>query len=188
MEKQYIYIIQMHTKTVPARFVKLMTRYQYSHVGICLEKDCDTIYSFGRRSLRNILNGGFVEEERTGAFFQKFHKTACRIYELEVNTEQYQSVKEQLAYIKEHQDEYKYDFVGAVLRNFWIPISFNKSYVCSQFVAEVLSRAGILEFDKKICMIRPKDFAKQDWKEIYTGKYTLYSGSVLREHEPVNYA
>ena len=188
MEKQYIYIIQMHTKTVPARFVKLMTRYRYSHVGICLEKDCDTIYSFGRRSLRNILNGGFVEEERKGAFFQKFHKTACRIYELEVNKEQYQSVKEQLAYIKEHQDEYKYDFVDAVLRNFWIPISFNKSYVCSQFVAEVLSRAGILKFDKKICMIRPKDFAKQDWKEIYTGKYTLYSGSVLREQEPVNYA
>ena len=106
MEKQYIYIIQMHTKTVPARFVKLMTRYRYSHVGICLEKDCDTLYSFGRRSLRNILNGGFV--------------------------------------------------------------------------AEVLSRAEILKFDKKICMIRPKDFAKQDWKEIYTGKYTLYHGDVAK--------
>ncbi len=151
-----------------------MTRYKYSHVGICLEKGCDTVYSFGRRSLHNILNGGFVEEERSGEFFRKFHKTSCRIYELEVTDKQLESIREQLTYIKEHQDEYKYDFIGAVLRNFWIPISFKKKYVCSQFVAELLTNAGILDFKKRICMVKPKDFAKHELKEIYTGKYAQY--------------
>ena len=35
-----IYILLMHTNTKPSKFVKLMTKYEYSHVAISLEKEC----------------------------------------------------------------------------------------------------------------------------------------------------
>lgn len=41
-----IYILLMHTNTIPAKIIKFVTRYEYSHVGISLEKNCNTIYSF----------------------------------------------------------------------------------------------------------------------------------------------
>lgn len=171
-----IYIIQMHSQTLPSKLVKFITKYKYSHIGICLNKECNIIYTFGRRSLKNFLNGGFIIEQKTGDFFKKFNQTICRIYELEVNTNQYMGIKEKLAYMEENRKIYKYDFLGIFLRLFNIPISFKNHYVCSQFVAELLEEFHIYKFEKSICFIKPIDFEKIDRiKEIYSGKYLSYT-------------
>ena len=59
-----IYIIQMNTKTLPSIIISLFTRYSYSHVAISFNRNCDVTYSFGRKSLYSILNGGFVMENK----------------------------------------------------------------------------------------------------------------------------
>lgn len=173
MVKKYkIYIIQMHTNTIPSKIVKLATRYEYSHVAISFDESCNTIYSFGRRKVNSILNGGFAIQNKTGEFFKKFNKTICRIYELEVTKEQYEKLKEIIANMEKEIDKYRYDFVGVVLRFLKIPISFKNKYVCSYFVADVFEKAGIYKFDKKTFFISPKDFEKiKGTKEIYSGKY-----------------
>lgn len=79
-----IYIIQMSTGTVPSKFVSFFTMYKYSHVALSFTKDCDVTYSFGRRDLYSILNGGFVIEYKNGDFFYKFNDTSCRVYEVDV--------------------------------------------------------------------------------------------------------
>lgn len=174
-DKMYIYIIQMYSQTLPSKLVKLVTKYKYSHIGICLNKKCDLIYSFGRRSLNNFFNGGFVIERKNGKFFQKFNKTICRIYELEVSQNQYMNIKEQLDYMEKNQKLYKYDFWGVFLRTFNIPISFKNYYVCSQFIAELLEKFGIYKFKKKVCFVKPKDFDMVEGvKEIYSGEYLAY--------------
>ena len=91
-----IYVLLMHTNTKPSKFVKIMTRYEYSHVALSLEKECNTIYSFGRRKLHSILGGGFSVENKDGEFFKLFNKTRCKIYELEVENEQYLKIKDAL--------------------------------------------------------------------------------------------
>ena len=62
----------MHTKTIPSKFIKLFTRYSYSHIALSFTKNCNTIYSFGRKKYNSIFNSGFVEEHKTGKFFKKF--------------------------------------------------------------------------------------------------------------------
>lgn len=172
MDKAYIYIVQMYSQTIPSRIVKLMTKYKYSHVGISLHKECDTIYSFGRRSLYNIFNGGFIVEHKTSKFFKRFSKTICRIYELEITEEQYLQVKDYLTYMEANKEMYKYDFLGVFLRTFNIPVSFKNYYVCSQFVAEVLEKFDIYKFKKDTFYVVPRDFEMIDGiKEIYSGFY-----------------
>lgn len=175
-EKMKIYIIQMYSNTFPSKLVKLVTKYKYSHIGICLDKECNLIYSFGRKSLNNFLNGGFVIEPKTGEFFKKFNQTTCRIYELEVDTNQYMGIKAKLDYMEQNEKAYKYDFWGTFLRLFNIPISFKNRYVCSQFVAELLEEFNIHKFEKNTCFIKPRDFEKiEGIKEIYSGKYLSYT-------------
>ena len=89
-----IYVIQMNTKTIPSRLVSLFTMYKYSHIAISFTKDCDVIYSFGRKNLYSILNGGFVIENKNGKFFNKFNDTNCRVFEVDVTKEQYNSLYE----------------------------------------------------------------------------------------------
>ena len=170
-----IYVLLMHTKTIPARFIKFITRYEYSHVAISLDKTCETIYSFGRKKVNSILDSGFSIEKKEGEFFKKFNKTRCKIYELEISDEKYENLKEVLKEMELNIDTYKYDFLGIVVRFFKIPVTFKNKYVCSYFVASVLEKSNICKFDKEVCFIKPKDFENiKGMKEIYIGEYKLY--------------
>lgn len=170
-----IYILLMHTNTIPSKFVKVFTRYEYSHVSISLTEDCNTIYSFGRRSLYNILNGGFSIQNVDDKFFRKFNKTVCKINELEVTDKQYKDLKKILSKMEKNIDNYKYDFVGIILRWFGKNISFKDRFVCSHFVAHVLQNANIYTFDKDTCLVVPRDFENlKGLKVIYTGSYLEY--------------
>lgn len=171
-----IYILLMHTKTIPSKLVKLFTKYEYSHVAISLDKNCYTTYSFGRRSLYNILNGGFSIQNKDGKFFKKFNKTVCKIYELEVTEKQYEDVKKIITHMEENIETYKYDFLGIVPRFFKIPVAFKNKFVCSYFVAYILDKANICKFKKDISLVVPKDFESINGaKEIYNGSYLQYN-------------
>lgn len=175
-KKKKIYILLMHTKTIPSKLVKLFTRYEYSHVAIALEESCYKTYSFGRKSLYNILNGGLSIQKKDGIFFTKFNKSVCKIYELEVTDKQYEDAKKILENMEENIDLYKYDFLGIVPRWFKIPVSFKDKFVCSFFVAYVLDKSNIYKFEKNISLTVPKDFENlKGAKEIYNGSYLEYN-------------
>ena len=165
----------MHTITVPSKVVSLFTMYKYSHIAISFDEKCDVVYSFGRRNLYSILNGGFTIEYKNGDFFKKFNDTSCRIYAVTVTDEQYDYLYKTIEFMKDNQDDYKYDFVGLVLRYMKIPVTFKNRYVCSYFIAQLLKDAKIYEFDKDTCFVEPKDFENIDiFNLIYTGKFVLY--------------
>ena len=170
-----IYCLLMHTNTIPARLIKLATKYDYSHVGISMDKSCNTIYSFGRKKYNSILDCGFKNEEKNGDFFKKFNKTVCKIYEIDVTNHQYRQVERILKTMVKHQSLYKYDFLGLFLRIWDIPINVKNRYVCSYFVAHVLESAKICKFSKPTCLVRPKDFESiNNLHEIYKGYYLHY--------------
>lgn len=173
MEK--IYIVLMHTNTIPAKLIKFATRSKYSHVGLSFEKDCTTIYSFGRRNVHSILNSGFTVENKNGPFFQAFHKTICKIYEVEVSHSKYTQIKKVIKEMQKNSNLYKYDFIGLILRFFRIPIRLKNRYVCSYFIASLLKEAENYPFQKESYFIKPKDFENIScWSEIYSGKYINY--------------
>ena len=171
-----IYVLLMHTNTIPANFVKFMTRYKYSHVAISLDKTCNQIYSFGRRKINSILNAGFTKEEKNEDFFKKFNNTYCKIYEVDINDDQYENLKNTLENMKENIGKYKYDFIGIGFRYLNIPVTFKNKYVCSYFIASLLEENNIHKFNKRACFVKPKDFEKLNkFNEIYKGKYLLYN-------------
>lgn len=176
-EKKSIYIILMHTKTIPAKFVRTFTRYEYSHVAISLEKNCNISYSFGRRNPYSIIKSGFIVEKKNGRFFRRFKDTRCRIIELKISEKKYNKIQEILDTMVEHKKEFKYDYLGMIVNFFKIPTSFKNRYVCSSFVATLLKDAKVYDFDKKLCFVKPKDFAiLEGSKEIYSGKFSSYNG------------
>ena len=170
-----IYVLLMKTKTSTDRFIRFMTNYEYSHVAISLDKSCENTHSFGRKKPHSILNGGFVTENKNGAFFKIFNDTTCKIYEIETTDEQYNKLEDILERMEENRDIYKYDYLGIIYRFFNIPKTYENKYVCSYFVADVLEKSNIHKFDKEPCFIRAEDFENvKGFNEIYTGKYSLY--------------
>ncbi len=170
-----IFIIQMHTGTIPSIIIKLFTRYKYSHVLIATNNSFDKMYSFGRKNLFNPFNAGFVIENIDGDFFKRFNKTMCRIYKISISEEKYDNVIKLLNYFEDNKNQYKYDIIGLFLKTMSLPIKREKHYVCTQFVAEILETAHIYEFGKSNLLVKPKDFEKIDNSNIiYTGYLNKY--------------
>ena len=175
VDMRKVYIIQMDTKTIPSRIIRLFTRYKYSHIAISFDKNCDVTYSFGRRNIYSILSGGFVIEKKNGKFFKRFNDTKCRVYEINITDSQYNSLMESIEYMEKNSDIYKYDYLGIILRYLKIPVKFKNKYVCSYFVAELLQDNNVCDFGKQSCFVSPKDFEMIDkFNLVYTGKYALY--------------
>ena len=171
-----IYVLLMRTKTSTDRFIRFMTKYDYSHVAISLDKSCEDTYSFGRKKPHSILNGGFVKENKDGAFFKVFNDTTCKIYEVETSDEKYEKLKNIIESMEEKKEIYKYDYLGIAYRFFNIPKTYENRYVCSYFVADVLEKSNIYKFEKEPCFIRAEDFDNvKEFNEIYAGKYHLYN-------------
>ena len=165
----------MDTKTIPSRIVSLFTMYKYSHVALSFDDKCDVIYSFGRRNLYWIFNGGFVIENKDGNFFKKFRNTRCRIYEIDVSGEQYNNLVKIVSDMDKNRNMYKYDFFGIILRYLGFNITFKNKYVCSYFIAKLLMDSGVYNFNKNVCFVKPRDFENIDGINlIYNGKYLLY--------------
>lgn len=168
-----IYIILSYSGTIPSKFIKLFTRYKYSHVSISLRNDINIMYSFGRKKVNNPFNGGFIIENKKGAFYKKFNKTKCIILEMNVNKEQYIKLDELINEYKKDKELYRYDFIGIFLRIFNIKLTRRNHKVCSDFVASLLEQSQIYNFNKKL--IKPKDFMNiPNKKIIYQGKLLNY--------------
>lgn len=170
-----IYLILMHTHTVPSNFVKFLTNYEYSHSALALTKDCDRTFSFGRIGVGSPLKGGFAVQEKSGEFFRKFNRTNCEIFERKVTDGQYASLKSMLDVMETNSRKYKYDFVGMVPRYFNIPVKLKNRFVCSYFTAYALKSCGICDFEKDVCFVKPRDLGSLNgFTLIYKGRFSEY--------------
>lgn len=157
------------------KFISFWTLYRYSHVAISFDKKCDLTYSFGRRGVYSIFNGGFIAVSKNDKFFKRFKNTKCKIYEVDVTEKQYFDLIKIIKYMNDNKNIYGYDYLGIVLRYLKIPVAFKNKYVCSYFVADLLMRTDIYKFDKKVFFVKPSDFEGiDDFNLIYSGKYLMY--------------
>jgi hypothetical protein len=173
---KHVYILLMHSGTLPSRVIKVFYRGKYSHIAIALEEDCYVTYSFGRLKLHNWLYGGFVVEKQDGPFFTWFKNTRCRIMELPVTDEQYALIKERLEEMTETREQYGYDWLGIPFHYFRIPRELDKRYMCSTFVASLLAGSGACEWDGDVSLAKPEDFNNLPYsRKVYEGLYRQYN-------------
>ncbi|HIT35039.1 MAG TPA: hypothetical protein IAC31_10535 [Candidatus Faecousia intestinigallinarum] len=164
---EYIYIVLSNSGTIPGRAIQRMTHFPYGHAMLSFTADCQITYSFGRRSLYNIFNGGFVAERRDGPFFTRFSDTTCLVLRLKVTDKQVADLYSQIASFVVEAKRYRYDYIGLFMRYFNIKKTFDRRFVCSHFVAEMLQRAGIYRFCKGSMLVRPRDFLEIPGIETY---------------------
>lgn len=168
MRQEHIYLLFTNTGTLLTKAIGLYTKAEYNHVSLALDLSLNEIYSFGRKYFRNPFLGGFVKESRQEKLFQK---ADCSIYAYPINSRQSKQLQETIALFMSKKETYHYNLLGlfGVLLN--KPIQRPNAYFCSQFVAYILTEAGIVSFDKPFGLITPQDIQQTPGLiSIYQGK------------------
>ncbi|MFT3951865.1 MAG: hypothetical protein QM689_07990 [Oscillospiraceae bacterium] len=156
-QPRYIYVVLTQTGTVPARMIKWVTKAPYNHASVTCDIELRNIYSFCRISKARPLPAGFVNENDLGVF-DMFNTVPCEIYAFEASDEQYENYEALITHFKRKNKYYGYNVLGLFALAFGIPIQRKKRFICSQFVAHVLSECKLAAFEKKLALVKPDDF------------------------------
>lgn len=166
-----VYILLTRTNTVCARLIHGITGDRYTHVSLGLDRNLTRLYSFARKNPNWPLVAGFLLENIHTGVFGRNKYAPCVLYELDVTDESYAWLERELELMAADSERYRYSFIGLATCAFRIPLRRKYHYVCSQFVAAMLSRANMLKFDKDISLVKPNDFLKiPQLRSVYEGK------------------
>jgi hypothetical protein len=169
-----VYVVLTRTNTVMSKIIRLGTGHSYNHVSLSLEDNLNELYSFGRRGMYNPFNGGFVTESFKRGILAS-QKTTCKVYKSYIDEVQYESLKNDLNKFKIDKNYYGYNYIGAILLRFNLKREHRSKYFCSQFVASVLDKYSVLEFNKNPNLYFPEDFEKHgELMFVYEGSAEVY--------------
>lgn len=175
-QEEYIYIMLSRTNTLLGNMIRAGLGVSYNHCSLSLDESLETIYSFGRKELRNVFLAGFVQESKNNGFFRVHNTSDIIVIRMSVSSQEKERLCEIIADFQASKDLYRYSLLGLVYCYFGIPVKRKNKYFCSQFVTEVLLEAGIQVFDKPATLVRPHDFLDlPSTKFIYTGQIKNYS-------------
>ncbi len=165
-----VYILLSRTNTLFGRAIRRATGAAYSHAALAIDRDLEQLYSFSRRFSFSMLPAGFQRENVRRGVYSRNAGTACALYALEVEEEVYGRVAGQLQEMYVNRWRYRYNLLGIfghVLRR---PLRRKNHFFCSEFVAEVLRRAGALAPDLESAFVRPDSFCTmEELRCVYTG-------------------
>lgn len=153
-----IYIITTFTGTTLSCLIQNISHAPYAHVSIALSEDLCPMFSFGRLNPKTALFAGFVEEKINEGLYAIKTATRCRVYSMNVSNQQYESLKENINYVKFNREKYSYDVIALIRLYMNKPRSLDYKYVCSHFVADMLEKSGIEMFSRPSYSIQPNDF------------------------------
>ncbi len=167
MRKIYLFI--SGTQTGVSKCVSFFTRSKNTHSTLSLDGKFDCMYTFGRFTLKP-LPSGFVKENIRTNVLKKYDYCPCKIFEIDVDDEQYANLLKEIKRYEDEKQKYKYAILGAFLCAFRIKKTFKYKRFCSQFVANLLHDGAGLELPYDTSLMRPKDFLLLDYiKPVYEG-------------------
>ena len=174
-----LFIVVTQTGTFVSRVIKFVTKAPYNHVSLSLDENLDKMYSFARKRPPHVFPSGFMQETMSNSLFGMIDTIPCQIYQVRVSEKQYETVGKMIDAFDEIANEYKFNVLGFVSMFFRFRLRRAKRFMCSQFVAYVLSNSHIITFDKDYSLVTPEDIRKNekmimifdgDLKEYVSGK------------------
>lgn len=168
---QRIYIVLSQTGTILSRILHFVTKKDYNHSSISLNRELTRMYSFGRRNPYNPVSAGFVRESPHFGTFKRFPKTNVMVLSLPVSEEDYHKIGDQLEGMIACSKELHYDFIGLCCAAFRVNYHRENHFYCSAFVKDVLEKHDVDGVDALDPITHPMDFMSLPGVDVvYQGK------------------
>lgn len=147
-------IIFTRTHTVVGSLIRKVLGGRYNHCSIVLDDDFSRLYSFSRYYTKFWFTGCFCVETIGKLSFGK-ECIQGAIAEIQITDREYKGICKFLSGMS--HGIHVYNYINACLIPFRLSIDSNKSYICSTFVAKILSYIDEVTLDKKFSLYKPME-------------------------------
>ncbi|HHT42396.1 MAG TPA: hypothetical protein GX014_03250 [Firmicutes bacterium] len=169
MDKAHLYVVLTRTNTVISRLIHLVTRDEYTHAALALDRDLKEMYSFARKYTHNPFIGRFKHERLDEGIYRLAKRLPGLILEIEVAEEQYQQVSRLIQEFVDNSSRYKYNCRGLVYGLLNKPTKRDDRFLCSQFVYYLLKESGVVDFHMPANLVKPQHFLDLQARVVYQG-------------------
>ena len=174
---QKIYVSLIRSGSPVGKLVARMMKDDVTHAAIALDRDLDTLHSFGRMSEWNPIIGGFRKETYRSGYYSRMKDLPGVVMEINVTEKQYATASKIMKTFINNRNNYRYSFAKLISNLFGIEVR-DDGFICSEFVAYVLQEAGIVSFSAPLNLIRPQVLLSELLKSraipIYVGDMKRY--------------
>ena len=134
-----------------SNLVHLISGFGYTHVSLGLDTCGNEIYSF---NFKGFCEESFAKHRRRGVKYS-------RVYQPQISNDSYERLRNRCHYFLEHKSEYHYSLLGVIFSFLRIPHKRKNYYFCSHFVAELLSKAGVMTLKCPSSLYQPNHFCRE---------------------------
>lgn len=150
MQTQTVSIFMTRYHDILSNFLYYISGCGYTHVAIGFDDESQNFYCFNYKGFRR--EHPFRRKRRYG-------KSIC--YKLDVPAEQHARLKEIIEQMENSSIEWKYSMLGVILCLLGIRHKIRNAYFCSQFVAELMQRSGIMKWRKHSSLYLPNHMCRE---------------------------
>ena len=133
-----------------SRLVGLMSGFGCTHVSISLDDKDEYFYAFNTK--------GFRKEYPRKHKNRTANNTCLR---LAITESQYNIIRNRLNKFERRKKKYSYDYWGIALALFRLQRKKKEKYFCSSFMAELLSKAKVMQLQRKSTRYLPAHLQKE---------------------------
>lgn len=177
-ENQYIYVVLQHSGSATAKFLRAMTKDEFTHVSLSFDPTLNEMYSFARRSMIVPFYAGFTQESKDRGLLKKYKDSKIQVLKLQIDTEKLANLKRTIEEMYAHKKEYKYSFKGVIMAYFNKEYPRDHYFYCSEFVKKMLVENDVVKEGVLPPVTKPIDFQKIEELDgvevVYTGRLDQY--------------
>ena len=137
-----IYIVFSATPYRIGSMIRQVTREEYNHVSVSLDKEMTQMFSFARRAYHTPLHGGFVKEHLSRYSIGRMTSKIC-VCEIPVTDQQFQDLSTMLNKMHMQQERYLYNHLSVLAAPFRKKFSVRDSYTCVEFCVNILQTLSL---------------------------------------------
>lgn len=178
-----IYILISRPNSLVSSLIAFFTHAEYSHISVAYDSELRSLCSFARK-YHFPLPGGIVTENENGMLRKPLKNANCVILSASVSENMFEAFRSRIDNMLLNRSKYHYFLRGLFFCRLGIETHRENYYFCSQFVAEMLSCAGIRGIPKPPSLMQPPDFLKiPNLDCVYNGILCEYLSHVTGENQ-----
>ena len=110
-----IYILLTKSDTLFSKAIYKITRAEYTHASIALDRELTMLYSFGRKYRYSMLPAGFVHEDINSGVMGASDTMKCALFRIRVSDRCYNKIAGRLRHMEANSGNYRYNIMGIPL-------------------------------------------------------------------------
>lgn len=156
-QNNYIYVVLVKPMTGLGKFARLIGKYDYTHIAVCLDENFDKFYTFSRRKHYAPFDCGFMVETLDCYAFGKHNDVKLKIFKVPVLEEDKNKIEGYIDNISK-DTEYIFNLFSMMTMPILGGFKIYKAHNCMSFVGK------IIELSNTVKLLKP--YYKYNIKEI----------------------